>query len=64
MNAGGYAIFTFLFLILGLPYYLIQRGKHAVLNQTVNTKSCPSCDTIVDFNTSFCPKCGQKLDNL
>ena len=66
MNSVGWAIGTFLLLILFLPLYLILR-KPVVMNPAVyppgvgplpGSRMCPNCGQYYQGNARFCPACG------
>jgi hypothetical protein len=55
----GWALWTFLFLIVFLPLYLVQRGR--VLRSAVDGRFCTQCGETLPAGAAFCPRCGSSV---
>lgn len=64
MNAGNWALYTFLLLIIGLPHYLYTRGNNPITAEVKNLKFCSSCGKQLETDAPFCPYCGTSVKEI
>jgi len=64
MNAGTWAAYTFLLLIIGFPHYLYIRGNHPTTAEIQKINFCASCGKQLETDAPFCPYCGINVKDI